>query len=80
MIRKIIQEGLTIAKYLSTDLMTADTLTKGLSGPSFVCNQIGLLNYSSPSPPPSSSSSSSSSSLSNVEDTDTAFYSVDYFL
>ena len=44
MIRKFIQERLIAVKYLSTDLMTADTLTKALSGPTFVCHQIRLFN------------------------------------
>jgi len=45
MIREFIQEGLIIAKYLSTDL-TADTLTKALPGKAFVRHQIRLLNLS----------------------------------
>jgi hypothetical protein len=49
MIREFIQERLIIVKYLSTDLITADTLTKALSGPAFARHQIRLLNLSSPS-------------------------------
>ena len=44
MIREFIQEGLLIVKHLSTDLMTADTLTKA-----FTRHQIRLLNLSPPS-------------------------------
>jgi hypothetical protein len=51
MIREFIQEGLIVVKYLSTDLITADTLTKALSGPAFVRHQTRLLNLL---PPPSS--------------------------
>ena len=51
MIREFIQDGLIVAKYLSTDLITADTSTKALSGPAFVRHQIRLLNLL---PPPSS--------------------------
>jgi hypothetical protein len=51
MIREFIQEGLIVVKHLSTDLMTADTLTKALSGPSFTRHQIRILNLS---PPPAS--------------------------
>ena len=46
MIREFIQESLIIVKHLSTDLMTADTLTKALSGPAFTRHQIRLLNLS----------------------------------
>ena len=49
MIREFIQEGLIIVKHLPTDLMTADTLTKALSGPAFIRHQILLLNLSPPS-------------------------------
>ena len=52
MIQELIQEGLIVVKYPLTDLMTADALTKTLSGPAFVCHQIRLLNLS---PHPSSS-------------------------
>ena len=51
MIREFIQEGRIVVKYLSTDLITADTLNKALSGPAFRRHQIRLLNHS---PPPSS--------------------------
>jgi len=44
MIREFIQEG--IVKHLSTDLMTADTITKALSGPAFARHQIRILNRS----------------------------------
>ena len=44
MIREFIQERLIIVKYLSTDLMTADTLTKAHSVPAFIRHQIHLLN------------------------------------
>ena len=50
MIREFIQKGLIVVKYLSTDLIAADKLTKALSGPVFVRHQIHLLNLS---PPPS---------------------------
>ena len=49
MIREFIQEGLIVVKHLSTDLMTANTLTKALSGPAFTRHQIRLLNLSPPS-------------------------------
>ena len=74
MIREFIQEGLIIVKHLSTDLMTVDTLTKALSGPAFVRHQIRLLNLSPPS------SSFFSLHRAYVESTDTAFYSVEYFI
>ena len=51
MIRDFIQEGLIVVIYLSTDLKTADALTKAVSGPAFVRYQIRLLNLS---PPPCS--------------------------
>ena len=35
-----------IVKHLSTELMTADTLTEALSGPAFIRHQIHLLNLS----------------------------------
>ena len=46
--REFIQEGLTVVKNLSTDLMTADTLPKALSGPAFTRHQIRLMNLSPP--------------------------------
>jgi len=49
MIREFIQEGLIVVKHLPTDLMTADTLTKALSGAFFTRHQIRHLNLSPPS-------------------------------
>ena len=51
MIREFIQEGLIVVKYLSTDFITADALTKALCGPAFVRNQIRLLNLLPPLSP-----------------------------
>ena len=48
-IREFIQQGLIVIKYLSTDLMTADTLTKALSGPLFNFHKTRLLNLQPPS-------------------------------
>jgi hypothetical protein len=47
-IREFIQQGLIVIKYLSTDLMTADTLTKALSGPLFNFHKTRLLNLQPP--------------------------------
>ena len=43
-IREFIQQGLIVIKYLSTDLMTTDTLTKARSGPLFNFHKTRLLN------------------------------------
>ena len=43
-IREFIRQSLTAIKHISTDLMTADTLTKALSGPLFNFHKTRLLN------------------------------------
>ena len=48
-IQEFIQDGLIVAKYLSTDLIIADTLTKALPRLAFVRYQNRLLNHSPPS-------------------------------
>jgi hypothetical protein len=47
-IREFIQKGRIVVKHLQTDYMTADTLTKPLSGPAFLRHKIRLLNLSPP--------------------------------
>ena len=47
-IREFIQQGRIVVKHLQTDYMTADTLTKPLSGPAFLRHKIRLLNLSPP--------------------------------
>jgi hypothetical protein len=47
-IREFIQQRRITVKHLSTDYMIADTLTKPLSGPSFLRHKIRLLNLSPP--------------------------------
>jgi hypothetical protein len=47
-IREFIQQKRITVKHLQTDYMIADTLTKPLSGPSFLRHKIRLLNLSPP--------------------------------
>jgi hypothetical protein len=47
-IREFIQQGKIVVKYLPTDYMLADTLTKPLSGPPFLRHKIRILNQSPP--------------------------------
>jgi hypothetical protein len=47
-IREFIQQKKVTVKHLQTDYMIADTLTKPLSGPSFLRHKIRLMNQSPP--------------------------------